>query len=190
MEVQDRILLLIENLGFNKNSFSNFIGIQPQTLHHIVAGRRTKPSFDVLEKIICSVENLNIDWLLTGKGEMFLDATSAPVGGDAIAKNAELLKKIQGCDAFILATAGMEPEIQAGDVLGVMQVSDVPACWDYLVTGKKYLITTTGGQVIAFVRESDHPDFIVCSTPGNAPFKVAKSNVTGLYRIQVSVHSH
>lgn len=72
MEVQDRILMLIDSLGMNKNSFSVSIGIQPQTLHHIVAGRRTKPSFDVIERIISTYSCVNPLWLITGQGEMFV----------------------------------------------------------------------------------------------------------------------
>lgn len=188
--VSDRVNLLIATLGYNKRTFSMKLGLSNDVTIGRIVNEKREPSYKILTSIIQTFGNINANWLLTGKGEMFLDAKGAPVGGDVIARNAELLKKIQGCDAFIAATAGMEPEIQAGDVLGVMQVGDIPACWDYLVTGKKYLIVTSAGQVIAFVKESNHPDFIVCSTPGNAPFKVAKSNVTGLYRIQVSVHSH
>lgn len=71
MEIQDRILVVIEQLGLNKNSFSNSIGIQPQTLHHIVSGRRTKPSFDVIEKIISTYSDIDSTWLITGVGNVF-----------------------------------------------------------------------------------------------------------------------
>ena len=70
MLVQDRILQIIESKGLNKNSFSNSIGIQPQTLHHIVGGRRTNPSFEVIERIISTYSDINAKWLITGEGSM------------------------------------------------------------------------------------------------------------------------
>lgn len=69
--IQERIKDLIEKKGLNKNSFSNMIGIQPQTLHHIVSGRMTKPSFEVIQKIVSTFSDINPAWLITGEGDMF-----------------------------------------------------------------------------------------------------------------------
>lgn len=73
MCVQDRILKILEIKGLNKNSFSNAIGIQPQTLHHIVSGRRTNPSFEVIQKIVSTYSDINPMWLITGKGSIFIE---------------------------------------------------------------------------------------------------------------------
>lgn len=86
MDIQDRILLIISELGLNRNSFCNAIDVQAQTLHHIVSGRRTKPSFDVIEKIISTFSDINPTWLITGNGEMMLEKNAHP--------NAHLSKKI------------------------------------------------------------------------------------------------
>ena len=72
MEINDRILELISATGLSRSAFSQEVGIQPQTLHHIVSGRRTKPGCEVLEKIVLRYPELNPGWLLTGKGAMWL----------------------------------------------------------------------------------------------------------------------
>lgn len=69
--VNDRILHLIENqLGGSKKKFAERIGFAPQVVFNIVSGRKSKPSFDVLEAIISSFDEISPEWLLTGKGAM------------------------------------------------------------------------------------------------------------------------
>ena len=76
--MNDRILHLIENqLGGNKKKFAERIGFAPQVVFNIVSGRKSKPSFDVLEAIISSFDEISPEWLLTGKGAM-LRGQSAP----------------------------------------------------------------------------------------------------------------
>ena len=76
--VNDRILYLIDSqLGGNKKKFAERIGFAPQVVFNIVSGRKNKPSFDVLEAIISSFDEISPEWLLTGKGAM-LRGQSAP----------------------------------------------------------------------------------------------------------------
>jgi DNA-binding XRE family transcriptional regulator len=69
MEIQDRIIYLINFKNLNKNSFSKLADINPQTIHHIVSGRRTHPSFEVLVKILKAFPDINCEWLLLGFGD-------------------------------------------------------------------------------------------------------------------------
>jgi Helix-turn-helix. len=84
MGIQDRILQIIEHSGLSRNAFSNKTGIQPQTLHHIVSGRRTKPSFDVLEKIATTFPEIDLTWLLTGEYEMTHTNVDKKMSGDSV----------------------------------------------------------------------------------------------------------
>ena len=72
MDVRERISQIIEIKKLNKNSFSKKVGIQPQTLHHILKGRQTYPSYQVLEKIALTFTDINLRWLITGEGSMIL----------------------------------------------------------------------------------------------------------------------
>jgi transcriptional regulator with XRE-family HTH domain len=72
--INERIELLIKQLNLNNNSFSKRIGLTSSTtIGNIVGGRKNEPSFELLRKIITSFEQLNITWLMTGKGEMFVN---------------------------------------------------------------------------------------------------------------------
>jgi len=54
----------------NVLSFSNYIGVSDGTTR-MYTTRGSKPGSDYLEKIILANDRINIEWLLTGKGEMF-----------------------------------------------------------------------------------------------------------------------
>lgn len=78
--VNDRILYLIDSqLGGNKKKFAERIGFAPQVVFNIVSGRKSKPSFDVLEAIISSFDEISPEWLLTGKGAMLRDQSAPEV---------------------------------------------------------------------------------------------------------------
>ena len=69
--------MIDSQLGGNKKKFAEKIGFAPQVVFNIVSGRKSKPSFDVLEAIISSFDEISPEWLLTGKGAM-LRGQSAP----------------------------------------------------------------------------------------------------------------
>jgi transcriptional regulator with XRE-family HTH domain len=69
MTINNRIELIIKSLELNNNSFSMRIGVNSTVIHNIVKGRNA-PSYDVLQKILSSFDNINADWLITEKGEM------------------------------------------------------------------------------------------------------------------------
>lgn len=71
-EINDRILYIIENkANKNKKQFAEMISVAPQVIQNIVSGRRNKPSFDILNAIISTFDDINSEWLITGNGEMF-----------------------------------------------------------------------------------------------------------------------
>ena len=68
-EINDRLLKFIYDSGFNVNTFSNKIGVNPAVIHNIVKGRKTKPSYEVLKKIGLSFDNIDLHWLITGESK-------------------------------------------------------------------------------------------------------------------------
>ena len=54
----------------NKRAFANLVGVTPTVLENIVGTRKGKPGYDLLEKISFAIENINLDWLFTGRGSM------------------------------------------------------------------------------------------------------------------------
>ena len=76
MEAWKRVELIIEKEGLNKNSFSKAIGISNNvTITRIINEHRT-PSRATCEKIVSAFPAYNLEWLLTGEGNMLTDTSS------------------------------------------------------------------------------------------------------------------
>lgn len=69
---KERIVELVVNKGFNVSTFFPSIGLSYANFK----GRQlaSSPSADVLVKILSQIPDANIEWLLTGEGEMIKDA--------------------------------------------------------------------------------------------------------------------
>lgn len=71
MVINDRISLLISRLDLNPNSFADHIGVRGTVIYNIIKGRRSKPSFEVLQKILIAYGMINANWLLKGEGDLW-----------------------------------------------------------------------------------------------------------------------
>lgn len=64
-----------ENLS--QASFADSINVARASISHILAGRN-KPGYDFICNLMNRYPRLNIEWLLTGKGKMYKDASILP----------------------------------------------------------------------------------------------------------------
>lgn len=72
MGVDKRIKRLIDHFELNVSSFSKSIGLTGNvTIHKIVKGE-SSPSFATLSKIKETYPEVNIDWILSGEGDMLI----------------------------------------------------------------------------------------------------------------------
>lgn len=74
------------------------IGVNSTVIHNIVKGRNA-PSYDVLQKILSSFDNISADWLITEKGEMINNNKRIEYTKPSIDSNlslAEPLENIKG----------------------------------------------------------------------------------------------
>lgn len=70
--INKRIKELIDAISNgNKRAFSGLVGVSPTVIENIVGTRQGKPGYDLLEKIAFAIENINMNWIFTGKGPMF-----------------------------------------------------------------------------------------------------------------------
>lgn len=77
--INNRIIQLIDSeCSGNKRAFSKIVGVAPSVVENVVGSRGTKPSFDVLEKILNAFAHISADWLVTGKGDQFLKQNAHP----------------------------------------------------------------------------------------------------------------
>lgn len=76
MSINERFRKLIDELfSGNKRAFSNSVNVSPTVIENIVGKRKGNPSFDVLNRVLSANENINPDWLITGKGPMIRPPT-------------------------------------------------------------------------------------------------------------------
>lgn len=69
--VNERLIFLLNDMfKGNVSEFARITGVPQPTLNNIVGNRMSKPSADNLERIINSIELLDANWLITGKGNM------------------------------------------------------------------------------------------------------------------------
>lgn len=61
----ERILAYYE---LSATAFANAIGVQPSSISHLLSGRN-KPSLDFVLKVIRHYPEVNLYWLLNGKGD-------------------------------------------------------------------------------------------------------------------------
>lgn len=66
----ERINLLLKAKNITARQFAEEIGIQPSGMSHIMSGRNN-PSLDFVMKVVRRWPEVNINWLMLGKGEMY-----------------------------------------------------------------------------------------------------------------------
>ena len=71
-----RLQNVIDYYGESASSFAEKIGVQRSSISHILSGRN-KPSLDFILKILSSFPEVELYWLLNGKGEF--PSSSHPV---------------------------------------------------------------------------------------------------------------
>ncbi|MCR4860366.1 MAG: helix-turn-helix transcriptional regulator [Bacteroidales bacterium] len=67
--------LAAENIS--QSQFADSIGVARASISHILAGRN-KPGFDFLESMSRHYPELNLEWLITGRGKMYRRDASLP----------------------------------------------------------------------------------------------------------------
>lgn len=93
MDMKDRIRQLMEIKNMTQQAFATFTGLSTASVCGILNGR-TKPTLATVEAINNAFTNINIDWLMFGKGSMFLEDnaedgdSSTPQGEDAGSESA------------------------------------------------------------------------------------------------------
>ena len=66
-EFLKRLEKVIHYYGLSASSFAEKIGVQRSSISHILSGRN-KPSLDFIMKVLSSFPEVDLYWLLNGKG--------------------------------------------------------------------------------------------------------------------------
>jgi transcriptional regulator with XRE-family HTH domain len=84
--VNERLKILMEDLGMNPNSLSRTLGISPSTLRNYT-DRDSKPGYEVLEKLYHSFKHINLYWLFGEPGKPLFAADESIANYQASEKN-------------------------------------------------------------------------------------------------------
>lgn len=73
-----RLLQFLQAENLTQTQFADTLSVARGSVSHILSGRN-KPGYDFLESLMLHYPNLNLEWLLTGRGRMYreLDPESA-----------------------------------------------------------------------------------------------------------------
>ena len=112
--MKDRILEIIKREHLSNADFADKIGISPATVSSILNGINN-PSLDVVTKIHQTYTDINLEWLLYGKGEMTGKKEDfMPSLFDEIASNAD---KNAAASEYRKETASKSPEISTKEIV-------------------------------------------------------------------------
>ena len=73
--MKDRIIQFLKENNLTSTKFADVIGVQRSSISHILSGRN-KPSFDFIEKMLIAYPDMDAQWLITGKGDMYKNQPS------------------------------------------------------------------------------------------------------------------
>lgn len=76
MDIKERIEHIMKTEGLNSSNLADIINVQRSTISHYISGRN-KPGLDFIQKILSKFKNINAEWLILGKGEMYKHIISA-----------------------------------------------------------------------------------------------------------------
>ena len=198
METQkERLEQFITTIGHSTREFERAIGVSNGTVRHITG----TISANLKEKISASFPQLNMDWILSGDGEMMkedyrkkdslplvpLDAVAGFNGIDEAGvrladcpqysipdfreAKADFLIKVNG--------SSMYPNYVAGDILACRKIEEAT----FIQWGKVYVIDSQQGAMVKrlFEIEGDGECLLCKSDNANyPPFKLPKAEIRSL----------
>lgn len=154
-----------EHVIRNQQHFTECIGSDKSTVSQVLNGKINAPN-NMFASVAAAFPQLNMNWVLTGEGEMLNPDTPEPeksftegvpyydvdflLGFDELehpgAQNPECLIRMPGYDKATMwcnaSGHSMEPEISNGDIIALKRIEDV----SFLPYGDVYGIITTNGM--------------------------------------------
>lgn len=200
---KQRILLFIESKGITKQSFYQKTGMKRGFLDGDKLETSIPDTF--VATIIASFPELDLEWLLTGKGEMLkspgvvisdspgegVPYYNLPVSAGhstheiiGSTKPDGYITNLPGADLAqaILPVTGMsmQPEIMPGALIGVRLVNN----WESLNTERIYMIITRDDRMIKRIEhDNEDPQVLWCVSPNYQKFKIYKSEIIEIHRV-------
>ena len=78
MDLIDRVKEFVLHLGVSEREFASVVGVGQRSVNYYFKGEQ-KPSLEFLSKLALAYPTVNIDWLITGEGEMLKSNKSVSI---------------------------------------------------------------------------------------------------------------
>ena len=185
------------------------MGADPSNVSRSIKGTGGYPSDSFLRRFNMAFDNtFNLQWLLTGDGEMIEDAKPTvivagennvysipllPVSAQGGSLNdfvvsvkdsdcEKIISPIKGADyAMSVAGDSMSPEYPSGSQILIKRINERA----FIDWGKVYVLDTCNGTVIKQLFPSKKAGMVICKSinPKFPPFEVSMTDVYGVYRV-------
>lgn len=70
-----RLLQFLQAENITQAQLADVLDVARGSVSHVLSGRN-KPGYDFLESLLLHYPQLNLDWLMTGKGRMYRDSAA------------------------------------------------------------------------------------------------------------------
>ena len=199
-KIKDRVIQVFKYKNLNVNKASVILEMPQRTLNRQV-NECGKISMELVYSILDAFPEVSPLWLLTGEGTLLREEEQAPADGSSpfyrdLPVSAGLRdvmdiskEKPQGhislpenkADFYFPVTGtSMEPEVCAGDIIGVARV----ASYEKISSDNIYMVVTNDSRMIKHCCPDDNdPEIIWCISPNYPSFPVKKSDICALYRV-------
>lgn len=204
-----RVTAVQKHKGLSPKSFAEMIGFNYSTLNNYITGRRSSIDIDLIKKILSSFDDINIEWIINGSGNMIKNHKpvkdnyetkprvpySASAGAlthalDGVCEyNCEyipIVKQFQKYDFTIFVRGdSMLPRYEQGDEIACTYINGS----EFIQWGRPHVLDTTQGIVIKRIYDesekikcvSYNKDYPDFSIPKNEIFSI--SLIVGLLRM-------
>lgn len=208
MGIKERFIKYLKAKSVGQTAFEESSGLSRGAI-----SQKSGFSANSIGKIAFACPDLDLDWLITGKGSMLksessdfspsykegtpllpIEAWGGSLSGSSISILAEQCKKynvpISNID-FLIPIAGdsMMPDYCPGDIVGIKKINERA----FIEWGKVYVLDTCNGVVIKEIQPSENEGCITCvsrNMPGKyKPFEVSLNpdDFYGMYTVKGTV---
>ena len=180
-DVAQRIATLIESLGMKTADFADKVGIQKSAVSHLIGGRN-KPSFEVIGSMLQAFPELNPDWLILGKGDMWRKVETVPSTKNSLQNqraHSTSLKELVNAAPLPNTTSHTQIQntesVESKPILkhtNVNSVQDLPSTSsdkpqiETIPTPIQNVASTPNSNITSVITETDLPDIVVMQPDG------------------------
>lgn len=198
--MNDRLKKVIDYYKITPTNFSQKIGVSEGTIRKLLT-QNTALRSDTLEKISQNFTDIDIDWLITGRGGMLrneqspvalstgiplipIDVIAGIPAGDLDAclvqdSQKYIVPEFQNLHVdYLIRVSGssMYPKYSNGDILACRKIDDI----QFFQWGKIYVIDSSQGALVKRVFEDNDPERILLVSDNREkypPFSIPKSDI-------------